>query len=108
MFYWNVSSTIYVKHSYKSPLRVTEPIRVVIITRPRPHCLNVFYNQATPDGFGQFKLVNWYDADDLGILKVPLLPLPEMVYRNFNGRTLLIPVIHVYNLQFSVLCEKLF
>lgn len=94
MFYWNVSRTIYTHHR-KSPLQVSEPIRVVIITRPRPHCLNVFYNQATPDGLGHFHLVNWYDADDLGIERVPLLPPPEVVYRNFNGRTLLIPVIHV-------------
>lgn len=97
MFYWKVATTIYT-HPKKSPLTVSEPIRVVIITRPRPHCLKVFYNQATPDGHGHFHMVNLYDADDLGILKVPLLPLPELVYRNFNGRTLSIPVIHVCNI----------
>lgn len=100
MFYWNVARTIYTNHK-KSPLTVEEPIRVVIITRPRPHCLKVFYNQATPDGLGHFHLVNWYDADDLGLSKVPLLPPPAMVYRNFNGRTLSIPVIHVRTMNYK-------
>lgn len=76
-------------------LRLAEAVRIVLITRPRPNCLCVFYNQATSDGRGRYTFVNRYDADDLGLKSVPLLPSPSKVYRNFYGRTLLIPVIHV-------------
>lgn len=75
--------------------KLPEAVRIVLITRPRPNCLCVFYNRAQSDGLGNFQLVNRYDADDLGLRGVPLLPSPRRVYRNFGGRTLLIPVIHV-------------
>lgn len=57
--------------------------------------LRVYYNQATPHDRGELKLVNWYDANSLGLFKVPLLPSPKDVYRNFEGRSLSIPIIHV-------------
>lgn len=78
---------------------------MVLIIRPRLDVLRVYYNQATPHDKGELKLVNWYDANSLGLFKVPLLPSPKDVYRNFEGRALSIPIIHVNlraHFQFSI------
>ncbi|KAJ6637314.1 Ionotropic receptor 40a, partial [Pseudolycoriella hygida] len=88
IFFWNAT------HLPKSRHRFAEPFRLVFVIRPRLDVLRVYYNQATPNNRGELKLVNWYDANSLGLFKVPLLPSPKDVYRNFEGRVLSIPIIH--------------
>lgn len=77
--------------------RLAEAVRIVLVTRPRPRCLHVLYNRASSGcGIsGRFERVNRYDADDLGLHGVPLLPSAQRVYSDFGGRTLVVPVIHV-------------
>lgn len=55
----------------------------------------IYYNQAVPDGVSNLRLVNWYDGDNLGLQKVPLLPNAATVYSNFNGRVFRVPVFQV-------------
>lgn len=40
-------------------------------------------------------MVSWYDGDNLGLSKEPLLPLAKNVYSNFQGRVFRVPVFHV-------------
>lgn len=91
LFFWNATHLPKRRLDYN----FAEPFRVVLIIRPRLDVLRVYYNQATPHNKGELKLVNWYDANSLGLFKVPLLPKPKDVYRNFEGRSLSIPIIHV-------------
>ncbi|XP_068150991.1 ionotropic receptor 40a [Drosophila tropicalis] len=77
-----------------SRLRLEEPMRAVIITRPRPKAFRIYYNQARPTGVSQLKLVNWYDGENLGLQKTPLLPSAGMIYSNFEGREFRVPVFH--------------
>lgn len=93
MFFWNAKNI-----PLKSSLSLEEPLRVLIVTWPRGNVLKVYYNQATPDGYGDLNVVNWYDSNSLGLHKNPLIPNPASVYSNFRGRTLSIPVIHVRNI----------
>lgn len=94
VFFWNSTRLPKRRFAY----HFEEPFRIVLIIRPRLDVLRVYYNQATPHDNGELKLVNWYDANSLGLFKVPLLPSPKDVYRNFEGRVLSIPIIHVNNL----------
>lgn len=91
VFFWNATKLPKRRDAY----HFTEPFRIVLIIRPRLAVLRVYYNQATPHDRGELKLVNWYDANSLGLFKVPLLPSSKDVYRNFAGRVLSIPIIHV-------------
>lgn len=72
-----------------------EPLRAAFITHPRKQVYRVYYNQAVPDGSGKLKMVNWYDANSLGLYKEPLLPRLEVVFKKLDWRTLYVPVIHV-------------
>ncbi|XP_059621792.1 ionotropic receptor 40a-like [Phlebotomus argentipes] len=78
----------------KATLYLKEPLKVVILTTPRPNVLRLYYNQATPAEIGVLTFVNWYDGNSLGLFKVPVLPRPDDVYQNLRGRILSIPVIH--------------
>ncbi|XP_036215895.2 ionotropic receptor 40a [Bactrocera oleae] len=87
IFYWGA------KHPPKAnEVRFEEPMRAVVITRPRKKAFRIYYNQAVPDGVSNLRLVNWYDGDNLGLQKVPLLPNAATVYSNFNGRVFRVPV----------------
>ncbi|XP_053959003.1 ionotropic receptor 40a [Anastrepha ludens] len=89
IFYWGA------KHPPKAnEVRFEEPMRAVVITRPRKKAFRIYYNQAVPDGVSNLRLVNWYDGDNLGLQKVPLLPNAATVYSNFKGRVFRVPVFH--------------
>lgn len=77
---------------------LNEPLRVVIITRPKANLFRVFYNQAISNRQGIFKIVNWFDSESLGLHKHPLLPNAAEIYKSFYGRVFYIPVIHVSNM----------
>lgn len=55
----------------------------------------IYYNQGTPDGLGNLKLANIYNGDSMIFSNHPLLPSATAVYKNFMGRVLYIPVVHV-------------
>ncbi|XP_073823427.1 ionotropic receptor 40a isoform X2 [Musca autumnalis] len=89
IFYWGA------KHPPKrSEIDFREPMRAVVITRPRKKAFRIYYNQAHPDGNGRLSLVSWYDGDNLGLSKEPLLPPASNVYSNFHGRVFRVPVFH--------------
>uniref|UniRef100_A0A1I8Q5I7 Ionotropic glutamate receptor C-terminal domain-containing protein n=1 Tax=Stomoxys calcitrans TaxID=35570 RepID=A0A1I8Q5I7_STOCA len=89
IFYWGA------KHLPKKwELNFHEPMRAVVITRPRKKAFRIYYNQAFPDGNGRLSLVSWYDGDNLGLSKEPLLPSTKVVYSNFQGRVFRVPVFH--------------
>ncbi|KAH8376556.1 hypothetical protein KR093_000113, partial [Drosophila rubida] len=89
IFYWGAKQP-------PSAMRVRfeEPMRAVVITRPRPKAFRIYYNQASPTGTSQLRLVNWYDSDNLGLQRTPLLPSAASVYANFEGRVFRVPVFH--------------
>lgn len=76
-------------------LELREPLRAAIITHPKNQVYRIYYNQAVPDGSGGMTMVNWYDGNNFGLYKKPLLPRLEHVFKKLNWRTLLVPVIHV-------------
>ncbi|XP_039228253.2 ionotropic receptor 40a-like [Drosophila yakuba] len=71
-----------------------EPLRAVVLTRPRKKAFRIYYNQARPCSDSQLQLVNWYDGDNLGLQRIPLLPTALSVYANFQGRIFRVPVFH--------------
>ncbi|XP_017852489.1 ionotropic receptor 40a [Drosophila busckii] len=75
-------------------LSFEEPLRAVVITRPRRKAFRIYYNQAVPTGTGELRLVNWYDGDNLGLQRTPLLPSAASVYANFEQRVFKVPVFH--------------
>ncbi|XP_032576835.1 ionotropic receptor 40a isoform X3 [Drosophila sechellia] len=75
-------------------IRFREPLRAVVVTRPRKKAFRIYYNQARPCSDSQLQLVNWYDGDNLGLQRIPLLPTALSVYANFKGRTFRVPVFH--------------
>ncbi|KAH8339650.1 hypothetical protein KR067_012159, partial [Drosophila pandora] len=77
-----------------SLLRFEEPLRAVVVTRPRKHAFHIYYNQAQPSKLNHLQLVNWYDSNNLGLQRCPLLPSGASVYRNFDGRVFRVPVFH--------------
>ncbi|ALC38923.1 Ir40a, partial [Drosophila busckii] len=72
-------------------LSFEEPLRAVVITRPRRKAFRIYYNQAVPTGTGELRLVNWYDGDNLGLQRTPLLPSAASVYANFEQRVFKVP-----------------
>lgn len=72
-----------------------EPLRVAVITNPKKKIFRIFYNQAKPNNLGELLSANWFDGSDMTFKRVPLLPTPTEVYKNFEGRVFTIPVIHV-------------
>ncbi|TDG46101.1 hypothetical protein AWZ03_007443 [Drosophila navojoa] len=89
MFYWGAS-----KPPNATRVNFEQPMRAVVITRPRPNAFRIYYNQAMPTAKSQLRLVNWYDGDNLGLQKTPLLPSAASVYANFQGRLFHVPVFH--------------
>ncbi|BFF93363.1 ionotropic receptor 40a [Drosophila madeirensis] len=77
-----------------SAMSFEEPMRAVVITRPRQKAFRIYYNQAKPTSDGELRLVNWYDGDNLGLQRTPLLPPAGSVYANFEGRIFRVPVFH--------------
>ncbi|XP_041448349.1 ionotropic receptor 40a-like [Drosophila obscura] len=77
-----------------SAMSFEEPMRAVVITRPRQKAFRIYYNQARPTSDGELRLVNWYDGDNLGLQRTPLLPPAGSVYANFEGRIFRVPVFH--------------
>lgn len=92
IFYWGARQ---LPSSSMPHMRFEEPMRAVVITRPRRKAFRIYYNQAVPTGTSQLRLVNWYDGDNLGLQKTPLLPSAATVYANFEGRVFRVPVFHV-------------
>ncbi|XP_049285684.1 ionotropic receptor 40a isoform X2 [Anopheles funestus] len=90
IFYWGASQLpATLNHNL-----LKEPFRVAIITNPRRNIFRIFYNQAKPNNRGDMVSVNWFDGNDMTFKRVPLLPSPTEVYKNFDGRIFSIPVIH--------------
>ncbi|XP_061387929.1 ionotropic receptor 40a [Musca vetustissima] len=89
IFYWGARQP-----PKRSEITFREPMRAVVITRPRKKAFRIYYNQAHPDGNGHLSLVSWYDGDNLGLSKEPLLPPASNVYSNFHGRIFRVPVFH--------------
>ncbi|XP_075150149.1 ionotropic receptor 40a [Haematobia irritans] len=89
IFYWGAKYL-----PKKWDLKFHEPMRAVVLTRPREKAFRVYYNQAHPHGNGRLSLVSWYDGDNLGLSKEPLLPSTKRVYSNFQGRVFRVPVFH--------------
>ncbi|EDW37267.1 GL26168 [Drosophila persimilis] len=77
-----------------SAMSFEEPMRAVVITRPRQKAFRIYYNQARPTSDGELRLVNWFDGDNLGLQRTPLLPPAGSVYANFEGRIFRVPVFH--------------
>ncbi|XP_065356439.1 ionotropic receptor 40a [Calliphora vicina] len=89
IFYWGAKYP-----PKRAEVNFREPVRAVVITRPRKRAFRIYYNQAYADGLGRLKLVSWYDGDNLGLSKEPLLSLAKTVYSNFQGRVFRVPVFH--------------
>ncbi|KAH8272150.1 hypothetical protein KR018_004034, partial [Drosophila ironensis] len=75
-------------------LKFEEPLRAVIVTRPRNTVYRIYYNQARASKLSQLDLVNWYDSNRQGLHRCPLLPSALSVYANFDGRVFRVPVFH--------------
>ncbi|XP_030377210.1 ionotropic receptor 40a [Scaptodrosophila lebanonensis] len=89
IFYWGARTP-----PKADTLRFESPMRAVVITRPRRNAFRIYYNQAVSTGESNLRLVNWYDADNLGLQRVPLLPSAATIYSNFQGRVFRVPVFH--------------
>ncbi|XP_044316706.1 ionotropic receptor 40a [Drosophila rhopaloa] len=77
-----------------STMSFREPLRAVVVTHPRHKAFRIYYNQARPRNVSHLQLVNWYDGDNLGLQRSPLLPTAASVYANFEGRVFRVPVFH--------------
>ncbi|XP_025408278.1 ionotropic receptor 40a isoform X2 [Sipha flava] len=90
VFLWLRST---VSRTFKSD--ISEAMRVCVITSPRPGFYQIYYSQATANvrHGSELKMVNWWSAVD-GLVRFPLLPPPERVYTNFEGRRFVVPVLH--------------
>lgn len=91
IFYWGVRKV----PTQLDRTLLREPLRVAVITNPRKNIFRIFYNQVKPNNRGELLSTNWFDGNDMTFQKVPLLPTPTTVYKNFEGRVFTIPVIHV-------------
>uniref|UniRef100_A0A1B0BH11 Ionotropic glutamate receptor C-terminal domain-containing protein n=1 Tax=Glossina palpalis gambiensis TaxID=67801 RepID=A0A1B0BH11_9MUSC len=87
IFYWGAKYP-----PKRSEVQFSEPLKAVVVTRPRNKA--IYYNQAVSNNNGQLSLVSWYDGENLGLSKEPLLPLASRVYANFHGRVFRVPVFH--------------
>lgn len=90
MFFWHAKQI-----PTQNDWNMNEPLRVVIITNPKKFLYHVYYNQATSRNDNKLKLVNWFDCNNLGLNKEPLLPDVKEIYKNFYDRTFIVPIIHV-------------
>ncbi|XP_049548067.1 ionotropic receptor 40a [Anopheles darlingi] len=90
IFYWGAKQ---LTRRLDSAL-LKEPFRVAVITNPRRNIFRIYYNQAKPNNRGEMLSANWFDGNDMTFKRIPLLPTPTEVYKNFEGRIFNIPVIH--------------
>lgn len=91
IFYWGATQLTWRLDS----ALLKEPFRVAVITNPRRNIFRIYYNQAKPNNRGEMLSANWFDGNDMTFKRIPLLPTPTEVYKNFEGRIFNIPVIHV-------------
>ncbi|XP_046660922.1 LOW QUALITY PROTEIN: ionotropic receptor 40a-like [Homalodisca vitripennis] len=89
MFYWRE-----VKPTLNFKTHLIEAMRVCIVINRQPGTYQVYYSQAQPSGRSLLQLVNWWSARTGGLYRHPLLPPADKVYKDFNGRTFYIPVLH--------------
>ncbi|XP_046658718.1 ionotropic receptor 40a-like isoform X2 [Homalodisca vitripennis] len=89
MFYWRE-----VKPTLNFKQHLIEAMRVCIVINRQPGTYQVYYSQAQPSGRSLLQLVNWWSARTGGLYRHPLLPPADKVYKDFNGRTFYIPVLH--------------
>lgn len=54
----------------------------------------VYFNQGLSHKKHHLSLVNWW-IYGIGLYQYPTVPPATHIYKNFNGRTILVPVIHV-------------
>lgn len=66
-----------------------------MITNPRPFVYRIYYNQKTSSNVGKMGLVNWFDGNNLGLNQEPILAHVKNIYKDFNGRIFIVPVVHV-------------
>uniref|UniRef100_A0A182JIR2 Ionotropic glutamate receptor L-glutamate and glycine-binding domain-containing protein n=1 Tax=Anopheles atroparvus TaxID=41427 RepID=A0A182JIR2_ANOAO len=90
IFYWGATQL----PKRLNSVLLKEPFRVAVITNPRKNIYRIFYNQAKPNNRGEMLSSNWFDGNDMTFKRMPLLPSPTEVYKNFEGRIFSIPVIH--------------
>ncbi|CRK95755.1 CLUMA_CG009212, isoform A [Clunio marinus] len=106
VFFWNVKK-LPKNHEH---LNLQEPLRTVMITNPRKFVYRIYYNQASSANDGNMKLVNWFDGNNLGLNAEPILPDMKNIYKNFNKRVFIVPIIHEADLLFGdtvITSEKL-
>ncbi|KAJ1529788.1 hypothetical protein ONE63_006534 [Megalurothrips usitatus] len=84
-----------------------EAMRVAVISNPRPGAYRVYYTQATPEGSGALRLVNWWSAG-AALFRHPVLPPASRVYTDLRGRTLNVPVLHKPPWNFVTYTNKTF
>lgn len=92
VFFWNAKK---LSERRVRNWNLMEPLRTVFITNPRSFVYRLYYNQATSSNDGKLKLVNWFDGNNLGLNTEPILSHAKDIYENFNGRTFIVPVVHV-------------
>lgn len=81
-----------------------EPLRTIMITRPKSFVYDIFYNQVSSSNRGALELVNRYDGNNLGWQDDELLATKvENNYENLNQRMMIVPVTHV-SLSLSLCC----
>lgn len=87
--------------SHGNKWKLDELFRVMVIMSPRPNLFRIYYNQVNAKDVSRLYSYNWYDVDENPHFRhFPLLPYDRDTYKNFNGRTFYIPVIHVISIVF--------
>lgn len=89
IFFWNAKCLPSVHWNLR------EPLWAVMITNPRPFVYRIYYNQKTSSNVGKMGLVNWFDGNNLGLNREPILSHVKNIYKDFNGRIFIVPVVHV-------------
>ncbi|KAK3922610.1 Luciferin 4-monooxygenase [Frankliniella fusca] len=84
-----------------------EAMRVAVISNPRPGTYRIYYTQATPEGSGTLKLVNWWSCGTT-LFRYPVLPPASKIYTDLRGRTLHVPVLHKPPWNFVTYTNKTF
>ncbi|XP_052122664.1 ionotropic receptor 40a isoform X2 [Frankliniella occidentalis] len=84
-----------------------EAMRVAVISNPRPGTYRIYYTQATPEGSGTLKLVNWWSSSAT-LFRYPVLPPASRIYTDLRGRTLHVPVLHKPPWNFVTYTNKTF
>ncbi|XP_034250854.1 ionotropic receptor 40a [Thrips palmi] len=85
--------------------QLLEAMRVAVISNPRAGTYRVHYTQATSEGSGALRLVNWWSGT---LFRFPVLPPASRVYTDLRGRTLEVPVLHKPPWNFVTYTNKTF